>query len=423
MADALQRRLADLERVTLPSLRTAATADELERLSETTREDFGLIERSLEDLSLLAEECTREQDRQAALAEVGAFRRQLDSQRQAYRQAALATKRRLDSQRSASHRADLLGGASSKAKATVAATPSSGDDALMSATSDVTDGLRRTMQLMQQELDRSLLTNQMLESSTDTMRRTTTQQSAFSDVLSASKSLITALERADLLDRLLILAALAFFGLVCAFIIKRRVLDRGIRLASVLVPKRKRAVAASAVSAATAIVASVSPLSSVLTTVAVASSLVQLSSASVEPVVVSTPTASTIEPTPPSETLDSISASTTVPIVEAPTTAPVAMPPEDAEDDLPEPTDAAFDGEEDEDDEDDGDGEEWEDVEDEDGEDGEDELLDVDLGADVAPDATEPDAPEPAPASPPVLTAEPVVETAAPDPVPVHNEL
>ena len=36
------------------------------------------------------------------------------------------------------------------------------DDALMSATSDVTEGLRRTMQLMQQELDRSVLSNQML---------------------------------------------------------------------------------------------------------------------------------------------------------------------------------------------------------------------------------------------------------------------
>jgi hypothetical protein len=32
----------------------------------------------------------------------------------------------------------------------------------MSATSDVTEGLRRTMQLMQQELDRSLISNEIL---------------------------------------------------------------------------------------------------------------------------------------------------------------------------------------------------------------------------------------------------------------------
>jgi protein transport protein SEC20 len=36
------------------------------------------------------------------------------------------------------------------------------DEALMSATADVTSSLRNTMQLMQQELDRSLLSNQLL---------------------------------------------------------------------------------------------------------------------------------------------------------------------------------------------------------------------------------------------------------------------
>ena len=38
----------------------------------------------------------------------------------------------------------------------------SGDDALMSATSDVTEGLRRTLQLLQSEVDRSLVSNELL---------------------------------------------------------------------------------------------------------------------------------------------------------------------------------------------------------------------------------------------------------------------
>ena len=37
-----------------------------------------------------------------------------------------------------------------------------GEDALMTATSDVTEGLRRTMNLMQDELDRSLISNELL---------------------------------------------------------------------------------------------------------------------------------------------------------------------------------------------------------------------------------------------------------------------
>lgn len=40
------------------------------------------------------------------------------------------------------------------------------------------------------------------------------------------------MQKADTLDRLLILAALLFFGLVCILIIKRRIIDRGIRAAT-----------------------------------------------------------------------------------------------------------------------------------------------------------------------------------------------
>ena len=49
--------------------------------------------------------------------------------------------------------------------------------------------------------------------------------------MSTSKHLITALERADWLDRLLVFAGLAFFILVVLFILKQRVVDRGIRIA------------------------------------------------------------------------------------------------------------------------------------------------------------------------------------------------
>jgi protein transport protein SEC20 len=50
-------------------------------------------------------------------------------------------------------------------------------------------------------------------------------------LLGASKQLVTALEKADWLDRILIFASLAFFILVVLFILKQRVLDRGLRIA------------------------------------------------------------------------------------------------------------------------------------------------------------------------------------------------
>jgi hypothetical protein len=91
------------------------------------------------------------------------------------------------------------------------------DDVLMKANSDVTDALRRTIALMQTELERSVLTTQMLESSTASLRSTSLQHDTLSSVMSTSKQLITALEKADWLDRMLILSGflfLCFGGLV-----------------------------------------------------------------------------------------------------------------------------------------------------------------------------------------------------------------
>lgn len=63
---------------------------------------------------------------------------------------------------------------------------------------------------------------------------TNNEYSTFTTLLSASKALITTLERADFLDRLILLAALAFFGLVCVYVFKRRVVDKGVRVATAL---------------------------------------------------------------------------------------------------------------------------------------------------------------------------------------------
>jgi len=50
-------------------------------------------------------------------------------------------------------------------------------------------------------------------------------------LLGTSKQLVTALEKADWLDRILIFAALTFFVLVVLFILKQRIVDRGLRIA------------------------------------------------------------------------------------------------------------------------------------------------------------------------------------------------
>jgi protein transport protein SEC20 len=81
------------------------------------------------------------------------------------------------------------------------------------------------------------------ESSTASLKATSTTHDILTGLLGASKQLVTALEKADWLDRLLIFASLAFFVLVVLFILKQRIVDRGLRIAfwwTRLLPSRDR---------------------------------------------------------------------------------------------------------------------------------------------------------------------------------------
>jgi protein transport protein SEC20 len=70
-----------------------------------------------------------------------------------------------------------------------------------------------------------------LDASTATLRATYNTHSTLSNVLDSSKHLLTALEKSDWVDRLLVLSGLFFFFMVVLFILKQRILDKGLRIA------------------------------------------------------------------------------------------------------------------------------------------------------------------------------------------------
>lgn len=119
----------------------------------------------------------------------------------------------------------------------------------MAASNDVTEALRRTTRLMQQELERSVLSTQMLrellfyhacgvlfidflhiEESSKTLRATSDSYVTMDGLMDVSQALVKALQRADWIDRIIIGLALGVFVLTAAYIVKRRVLDRSVFL-------------------------------------------------------------------------------------------------------------------------------------------------------------------------------------------------
>lgn len=100
----------------------------------------------------------------------------------------------------------------------------------MRTTHTLTTALQRTEQRLRSEIERSVLSTQLLQSSTSTLRQTSNAHSNLTSLLDTSRGLITALERTDWFDRFLIFLALAVFIGTCAWIVKVRVVDRALWL-------------------------------------------------------------------------------------------------------------------------------------------------------------------------------------------------
>ncbi|KAF4564648.1 hypothetical protein EYR40_010815 [Pleurotus pulmonarius] len=229
LLESTQRRQKDIADFQIPRLRTCDGPLVLQqRLFAELREDIDLYARELQSLELLVADQRSEKSRRDLQATVSDCQEILARLRRDSRGALLTSKKLLDSQ-SKSNREELLRSnvVSEKKDVNEAIT----EDKLIKANNDVTDALRRTMNLMQGELEQSVLTTQMLETSTASLRSTSTTHDTLTNLMGTSKHLITALEKADWLDRLLILAALSFFILVVLFILKKRIVDRGLRVA------------------------------------------------------------------------------------------------------------------------------------------------------------------------------------------------
>ncbi|KAI7952074.1 hypothetical protein MJO28_007758 [Puccinia striiformis f. sp. tritici] len=124
-----------------------------------------------------------------------------------------------------SQRAELLKGSSTTSSSEI--DPSS--------SSDVTKSLQNTLEIMRQELDRSVMSTHLLEQQTSTLQSTSDQYMNFGDLMKTSRALISSLKRADIIDRILLTGALIFFGLVCLYILKKRILDKGVSILSTLI--------------------------------------------------------------------------------------------------------------------------------------------------------------------------------------------
>ncbi|CAE6500279.1 unnamed protein product [Rhizoctonia solani] len=233
--EGISRRLRDLNEFQIPRLRECKGPLTLQQqFAAELRDDTEAIAKRLEDFSTLAEDQERENERVQVGKWVSELFDELARLKSESRAALLASKRAIDND-ARSRRDELLGSAALQEKRAAEAEAHkqrATEDKLMAASDDVTEALRRTTRLMQQELERSVLSTQMLQESSKTLRSTTDVYTNLDNLMDVSQVLIKALQRADWMDRIIIGLSFGVFLLTMAYIVKSRVVDRAITVAT-----------------------------------------------------------------------------------------------------------------------------------------------------------------------------------------------
>ncbi|PVZ97649.1 hypothetical protein BB558_006382 [Smittium angustum] len=109
---------------------------------------------------------------------------------------------------------------------------------LVGAAQDTTDLLRETTQIMARELEVGVNNVAALEESSRLLKKTTEEHKSVGVLLGLSKKVLTELEKADWVDRMLILLALILFSFVSFNILRKRIWIPG--LATLIRSLRKK---------------------------------------------------------------------------------------------------------------------------------------------------------------------------------------
>lgn len=100
----------------------------------------------------------------------------------------------------------------------------------MTTSQDVTDALRRTVELMSAELEKSALSSTLLDESSQTLASLSTQYGSLFTLMTNSVKLIKTMEREDLIGKGIVAAAMLFFLSCVGYILYVRVFSKGIGL-------------------------------------------------------------------------------------------------------------------------------------------------------------------------------------------------
>lgn len=191
----------------------------LPRLNGLAQDGLALLSSLQFNLDLLAPQLPTDEDIQSANTTLQSWKNQIQSLRSSLRNANLQAKANM--RKAAKEERELLLGAGGES--TIRRRNLQTKTGMTSATENITESLRRTRQLMVQEVERNttmLLTN---EESTGVLKKAESEYKGHRSLLMRTRNLLTTMQRQDVLDRIILIVGFVLFSCAVLYVVSKRI--------------------------------------------------------------------------------------------------------------------------------------------------------------------------------------------------------
>ncbi|KNA08861.1 hypothetical protein SOVF_158900 [Spinacia oleracea] len=191
----------------------------LPRLNGLVQDGLAMLNSLQLKLDTLAPQLPTYDEVQSTQALLENWKQQSQSLRIALRHANLQAKE--NSKKTAQQERELLlgGGSESTARRRNLQTKAG----MTSAAESITESLRRTHQLMAQEVDRSATTLMTFEESTGTLKKAESEYKGHQSLLMRTRNLLSTMQRQDVIDRVIFVVGFLLFALAVCYVVSKRI--------------------------------------------------------------------------------------------------------------------------------------------------------------------------------------------------------
>ncbi|ERN15820.1 hypothetical protein AMTRI_Chr07g76820 [Amborella trichopoda] len=194
-------------------------ANSLPRLNGASQDGLALLRSMQFRLDLLAQQMPTEQGTQSAQSTLKSWKDKYQSLHMSLRNANIQAKANI--RKAAQEERELLLGGGEES--TVRRRNLQTKAGLTGAAENITESLRRTRQLMVQEVERSASTLMTFDNSTTVLKKAETEYKGHRSLLMRTRNLLTTMRRQDVLDRIIMGIGFIFFCSVVLYIVSKRI--------------------------------------------------------------------------------------------------------------------------------------------------------------------------------------------------------